>query len=207
MQSFQEQETTRLRHFHYVTALLLLAVMLLAGCKKPEPPTSSIKLKGSLDSSFTLYDPAGKQVSLTDFRGKAVLLFFGFVQCPDVCPTALTRAAHVKQLLGADADRLQVIFVSVDPERDTPEILREYTAAFGKDFLGLTADAQTIRKTADAFGIYYTKVPTGSSYTMDHTTISYLYAPDGKIYAAITADSPAEEVARDVRNVLADGTS
>ena len=186
----------------HVYLLALVVSLFLLGCERPAPPTSSVKLKGALEADFTLQDPDGNKVSLSDFKGKAVLLFFGFVHCPDVCPTALGRAAMVKQLLEKDADRLQVIFVSLDPARDTPQILREYTAAFGSDFLGLTSDEKTVEDTAKAFGIVYKKVPTQQSYTIDHSTISYLFAPSGKADAIIKAEAPAEEVARDVRRVL-----
>lgn len=130
------------------------------------------------------------------------MMFFGFTQCPDVCPTALVRAATVKQLLGADGDRLQVIFVTVDPERDTPEILKAYTAAFDPSFLGLYGDLKHTEETAKDFKVFYKKVPTGSSYTMDHSALSYVYDPDGKLRLVLRHTQSAEEYAADLRQLL-----
>ena len=154
---------------------------------------------------FHLSDPDGRVRSLVDFRGQVVLLFFGFTQCPDVCPTALARAAQVKQLLGAQADKLQVIFVTVDPERDSPVVLRAYTRAFNPDFLGLRGDLQTTKQTAQDFKVFFAKVPTGSSYTMDHTAITYSFDPRGNLRLAIRHAQSAESVAADVRVLLRGG--
>lgn len=153
---------------------------------------------------FHLSDPDGRVRTLTDFQGQVVLLFFGFTQCPDVCPTALTRAARVEELLGAQADKLQVIFVTIDPERDSAAVLRAYTHAFHPGFLGLRSDEQTTRQAAQDFKIFYAKVPTGSSYTMDHTAITYAFDPRGKLRLAIKHTQSAESVAADVRLLLKD---
>lgn len=152
---------------------------------------------------FRLSDPDGRERTLADFRGKAVLLYFGFTQCPDVCPTALIRAAEVRQLLGALKDRLQVIFITVDPERDTAPMLREYTAAFDPSFLGLSGSLQRIRETADEFKVYYKKVPTGSSYTMDHSALSYVFDPEGRLRLALRHEQTADDYAHDIRQLLA----
>ncbi|MDB6079688.1 MAG: hypothetical protein JWO82_3435 [Akkermansiaceae bacterium] len=153
---------------------------------------------------FSLTDPDGKVRHLADFKGKAVLIFFGFTQCPVICPTALSRAVEIKKLLGADGARLQVLFVSVDPERDTPEILRGYTQAFDPSFLGLTTDAAHLKETAKDFKITYEKVPTGSSYTMDHSVVSYLYDPAGRIRLVLNHARTAEECAQDIAAILKD---
>jgi protein SCO1 len=131
-----------------------------------------------------------------------VMLYFGFVQCPDVCPTALTRAAAVKQRLGTDGDQLQVIFVTVDPERDTPPLLREYMAAFDPSFVALTGSAEQIQVAADGFRVYYKKVPTGSGYTMDHSSLSYLFDRQGRIRVALRHEQTADDYAADVRRLL-----
>ena len=123
-------------------------------------------------------------------------------QCPDVCPTALSRAAEVRRALQQDAERLQVIFVTLDPQRDTPAVLKTYTAAFDPSFTGLYGDLDTIQKTAKEFRIYYTMVPTGSSYTVDHSAISYLIDPAGKLRRAIRPAATVEEVAAEVRALL-----
>jgi protein SCO1 len=165
----------------------------------------SVDLTGAdFGRDFRLSDPDGRIRSLSDFRGQVVLLFFGFTQCPDVCPTALARAAKVKQLLGARADKLQVIFVTLDPERDSPVVLRAYTRVFHPTFLGLRGDVQLTRQTAQDFKIFFAKVPTGTSYTMDHTAISYAFDPRGKLRLAIRHAQSAESVAADVRLLLKD---
>jgi protein SCO1 len=152
--------------------------------------------------NFSLLDPDGRTRTLADFKGKAVLIFFGFTQCPDVCPTALARAAEVMKLLGPDAAKLQVIFVTVDPERDTPAMLRNYTAAFHPLFLGLHADLATTAATAKDFKVFYAKVPTGSSYTMDHSAMSYAFDPKGQLRLAVQHSMPADKVATDLKRLL-----
>ena len=151
---------------------------------------------------FRLTDVDGQERTLADWRGKLVLLYFGFVQCPDVCPTALTRAVDTKRLLGADGEQLQVIFVTVDPERDTPEILRDYMAAFDPSFVALRADAGRLKQTAADFKVYYKKVPTGSSYTMDHTALSYIFDTEGRLRLALRHEQSAEDYAHDIALLL-----
>jgi protein SCO1/2 len=194
----------RRRAFSFLIAALAAAG--LPGCGRPQQgPWHAVDITGAdYAQDFSLLDPDGRMRTLADFRGQAVLVFFGFTQCPDVCPTALARAAEVMQLLGDDARRLQVIFVTVDPERDTPELLRAYTGAFHPSFLGLHADLETTAATARAFKIFYRKVPTGSSYTMDHTALSYAYDPQGRLRLAVRHETPAADVAADIARLLAD---
>ncbi|MDR2032837.1 MAG: SCO family protein [Azoarcus sp.] len=178
---------------------VLGALALPGGCGGDGPRFHNTDIGGAnYGSDFALFDPDGKTRRLADFRGKAVMLFFGFIQCPDVCPSTLLRASEVRRLLGADGERLQIIFVTLDPERDAPEILREYTAAFGADVLGLYATPEKTRALADDFRIYYRKVPTGGSYTIDHSAISYLYDPEGRLRLAVGHQSPAATIAADV---------
>ena len=151
---------------------------------------------------FALLDPDGNTRRLSEFRGKVVMVFFGFVQCPDVCPTALQRAAAVRRLLGADGERFQIIFITLDPERDLPEVLREYSAAFDAGVLALYGTPEKIQETADAFRIYFRKVPTGFGYTIDHTATSYVYDPEGRLRLAVTHQSTAESIAADVALLL-----
>lgn len=153
---------------------------------------------------FSLTDFHGQSRTLADYRGQVVMLYFGFVQCPDVCPTALARASAVMQQLGTEASRVQLLFVTVDPERDTPELLREYMAAFDPRFVALTGRLDQIQATADAFRVYFKKVPTGSSYTMDHTALTYLFDPTGRIRVALRHEQTAEDYAADVRRLLAE---
>jgi protein SCO1 len=131
-----------------------------------------------------------------------VMLFFGLTQRPDVCPTALARAADVMQRLGAQASRLQVIFITVDPERDSPAVLREYPRAFHPSFIGLHADLATTEATAKAFKVYYRKVPTGSSYTLDHTATSYVFDPTGRLRLAVRHAQDAASVTADITRLL-----
>ena len=156
-------------------------------------------------SELRLNDPAGQPRTLEDFRGQVVLLFFGFTQCHDVCPTALARAAEVKRLLGENGARLQVLFVSVDPERDTPEVLRAYTAAFDPAFLGLRGDAQQTAQVAKEFRVFYKQVPTGNSYTVDHSALSYLIDPQGRLRVALRHEQTAADFAADVQQLLRAG--
>jgi protein SCO1/2 len=132
------------------------------------------------------------------------MLYFGFVQCPDVCPTALARASAVMQQLGTDAGRVRLLFVTVDPERDTPELLRAYLAAFDPRFVALTGNLAQIQATADAFRAVFKKVPTGSSYTMDHTALTYLFDPAGRIRVALRHEQTVDDYTADVRRLLAE---
>lgn len=180
----------------------------MAGCNRTgdaaAPGFRGIDLTGApYGRDFRLTDADGHERTLANYKGKAVLLYFGFTQCPDVCPTALIRAAEVRKLLGADGDKLQVIFITVDPERDTPEVIKAYTAAFDPSFIGLYGDAKRTRETADEFKVYYKQVPTGSSYTMDHSALSYAFDPQGRLRLALRHEQTAEDYAHDLRQLLA----
>lgn len=183
---------------------------LLSGCDRLSPGGSAaapsfkgIDITGAdYAKGFSLTDFNGQARTLADLKGKVVMLYFGFVQCPDVCPTALTRAAVVMERLGPQAADLQVIFVTVDPERDTPELLREYMKAFHPDFLALTGSAEQIAQTAKDFRAFYKKVPTGSSYTMDHTALSYLFDRQGRIRVALRHEQTADDYTADIRALL-----
>jgi protein SCO1/2 len=153
---------------------------------------------------FSLTDFHGRSRTLADYRGQVVMLYFGFVQCPDVCPTALARASAVMQQLGTDAGRVRLLFVTVDPERDTPELLRAYLAAFDPRFVALTGNLAQIQATADAFRAVFKKVPTGSSYTMDHTALTYLFDPAGRIRVALRHEQTVDDYTADVRRLLAE---
>lgn len=186
------------------------AAGLLSGCDRlspgGQPATPSFKgidITGAdYARGFSLTDFNGQTRTLADFQGRVVMLYFGFVQCPDVCPTALTRAAAVMERLGPRAGDLQVVFVTVDPERDTHELLREYMAAFHPSFLALTGNAEQIAQTAKDFRAFYKKVPTGSSYTMDHTALSYLFDRQGRIRVALRHEQTADDYTADVLALL-----
>jgi protein SCO1/2 len=153
---------------------------------------------------FALPDQDGKVRSLKDFAGKVVVVFFGYTQCPDVCPTTMQELAQVKEMLGPDGERLQAVFVTVDPERDTPELLKAYMANFDPSFVALRGDdAQTIAVAKD-FKIYFKKVDgqTPTSYTMDHSAGSYIFDPAGRVRVYSRYGSGPDAVAQDVRSLL-----
>jgi protein SCO1/2 len=195
-------------------ALLGLAISsaTLLGCDLrvagATPAFVGIDITGaSYGKGFSLLDAHGQRRTLEEFRGKVVMLYFGFVQCPDVCPTALGRAAAVMQELGPQASDVQLIFVTVDPERDTPELLREYMAAFDSRFVALTGALPDIEQTAREFKAYFSKVPTGSSYTMDHTALTYLFDRQGRIRVALRHEQAAQDYLADIRLLLAEKAS
>lgn len=182
---------------------LALGVLALAGCQRPQPVFNGTVISGvDYGKDFRLTDPDGKERTLNDFRGMVVLLFFGFTQCPDVCPTALARAAQARKLLGADAAKVQAIFVTVDPQRDSPALLRAYTQSFDPTFLGLHTDLEHTAATAKDFRVFYQKVPTGGSYTMDHTAITYIFDTRGRLRLAMRHDLNAAQFAADIRVLL-----
>ncbi len=195
--------TNRARVHVLTGAVLALLVSMAGGCSRSDEPVvgqfKGLDITGApYGKDFKLTDHNGQERTLADFKGKVVMLYFGFVQCPDVCPTALARAVETKHLLGADGERLQVIFVTVDPERDTAPILKEYMAAFDPNFLALSGDLQRTRDTADSFKAYFKKVPTGGSYTMDHSALSYLFDPSGTLRVAMRHEQTAQDYAHDI---------
>ena len=181
-----------------------IAGLSLLGCDSQSSlPVEGMDLTGAEHGKdFALFDAQGQQRSVKDFAGSVVVVFFGYTQCPDVCPTSMQELAEVKQMLGKDAGRLQGIFVTVDPERDTPEVLKAYTAAFDPSFIGLYGDLERTAQIAKDFKVYYKKMPTGSSYTMDHTSLSYVYDPLGKLRLALRHEQPAQDYADDIRKLL-----
>jgi protein SCO1/2 len=163
----------------------------------------AIDLTGAtIGPDFQLSYPDGKPASMRDFRGKYVLLFFGFTQCPDVCPTALSRAVEIKRLLGADGNKLQVVFVTIDPERDTGPLLLEYMRAFDPTFLAVRGTAAQTAKVAQDFKIIYRKVPSGASYSMDHTAITYVFDASGRIRLGLKHEQTAQQCADDLRQLI-----
>jgi protein SCO1/2 len=161
--------------------------------------------KPSVGGPFTLLDKAGHDVTDRAFRGKYMLVYFGYTTCPDVCPTTLADVAAALDSLGAKAASVQPVFVTVDPERDTPPVVGEYVANFGDRWVGLTGSAAQIATVAKEYRVYYAKHPTGSGpldYTMDHSSILYLMGPDGRFLAPIPADAPPPAMASDIARHL-----
>ena len=153
---------------------------------------------------FSLPDVNGETRTLKDFAGRVVVVFFGFVQCPDVCPTTLSEWQQVKQALGSDGERVQVVFVTVDPQRDTPEVLRAYMQSFDPSFVALVPDASTLRKVADEYKVHYRQVdgPTPTSYTMEHTAGAYIYDPSGALRLYARYGASVESLVQDVKLLL-----
>jgi len=192
------------RRFVLRSGAAAIAAALLAACGK-KPSFNSTDVSGSdLGTDLSLTDFNGKPRTLQDFKGKVLVVFFGFVQCPDVCPTALAEFKQVKNQLGQDGERLQVVFVTVDPERDTPEILREYVTQFDPSFLGLRGDADATARVAKSFKVFYAKVPgkEPGSYTMDHTAGVYIYDPEGHLRLFARHNTGAEALTSDIRQLL-----
>ncbi|OGA00581.1 MAG: hypothetical protein A2Z64_00420 [Betaproteobacteria bacterium RIFCSPLOWO2_02_67_12] len=188
------------------SSLGLLLAALLAACQPAGPKFKSTDLTGAdYGRSFALTDHAGKPRTLADFRGKLVVLSFGFTHCPDICPTILADLAGAMQSLGAEAARVQVLFVTVDPERDTPELLATYVAAFDPRFVGLSGDLEAIRQTAKEFKIFFEKQPTGSSYTVNHSAQSYVIDAQGRLRLFVRHDRIAADLAEDLRTLLRQG--
>ncbi|MBZ0134454.1 SCO family protein [Comamonas flocculans] len=180
-----------------------MVALALAGCERSPPSYLAIDLTGAdFGRTFALQDPGGRTRTLDEFKGRYVMLFFGFTQCPDVCPTALARAVEVRRLLGPDADKLQVLLVTVDPERETTEVLRSYTAAFDPGFIALRGDAQATEAVAREFKIHYARVPTGNAYTMDHTALTYILDVEGRLRLAVRHEQTPQEVAQDLRTLM-----
>jgi len=179
----------------------ILSAGFLAACGEQKPAFSSIDITGAdYGKNFALPDQNGQMRHLADFAGKVVVVFFGYTQCPDVCPTTLAELAEVKKLLGKDGDRLQALFVTVDPERDTPELLKAYMANFDPSFLALRPVPQELEGVAKDFKIYYKKVPGASatSYTMDHSAGSYIFDPQGQLRLFTRYGSGAPVLAADI---------
>jgi protein SCO1/2 len=183
----------------------IAAAMLLAACSPEAPTFKGADITGaSFGRELALADHHGKARTLADFRGKAVVIFFGFTQCPDVCPTALSALAEAMRRLGPDATRVQVLFVTIDPERDTADLLSRYVPAFHPSFLGLRGDAEATARVAKEFKVLYQKVPgqTPDTYTMDHSAGLYLLDPQGRLRVFESHGQGAEAIAHDLAQLL-----
>ena len=186
-------------------ALLLAATLALAACGPAEPQFRSADITGTTyGRDFALTDHNGKAVTLADYRGKAVVLFFGYTQCPDVCPTTLSELAAAIEKLGPAAKDVQVLFVTVDPERDTPALLAQYVPAFNPSFVGLYGDAAALERTAKEFRIVYQKQEgrEPGSYTMDHSAGTFVFDPQGRLRLYVGYGQGADVFAHDLAELL-----
>jgi protein SCO1/2 len=184
---------------------LVIGALVVGGCGNPPARFESVDITGAdYAKDFRLTDASGQARSLADYRGKVVLLFFGYTQCPDVCPTTLADLKKVMQTLGPDADRAQVLFVTLDPARDTPALLAQYVPSFDARFVGLRGDDEATARTAKDFKVFFQKVPSaaGGGYTLDHTAGTYVFGPDGRIRLFVRQGEGAAAIAHDVRLLL-----
>lgn len=198
--------TTR-NMLRFVAACATLGLAgLFSACSPSAQHFTAIDITGAdYAKDFVLADHNGQLRRLKDFEGKVVMVFFGYTQCPDVCPTSMLEMAEIKQLLGKDGARIQGLFVTVDPARDQPEMLKEYMAAFDPSFLALVPTPEQLSALAKDFKVYYKKVdgPTPTSYTMDHTAGSYVYDTRGALRLFTRYGTKPELTAADIRQLLA----
>jgi len=193
----------------FLTAACALTVS-IAACDKLPGKQQQVAFQNTdvtgLDyaKGFALTDHTGKPRTLADFKGKVVVVFFGYTQCPDVCPTTMAEMASVMQKLGPLADQVQVLFITLDPERDTQQLLASYVPAFDKRFIGLRGTPGQTAKTAREFKVFYAKVPGAdpNSYTIDHTAGSYVFDRDGRLRLFIRHGQGPDPIVHDLRQLL-----
>lgn len=187
--------------------LFLIVALLLIGCT-PAPHFHATDVTGgAMGVDFSLQDPYGKQRRLSDFKSKVAIVFFGYTQCPDVCPTTLSTLKQTMALLGAESHRIQVIFITLDPERDTAELLAQYMPSFDPSFLGLRGSLAETEATATAFKVFYKKQPgsTPEVYSVDHSAGVYIYDLQGRLRLYVKYGESAQHIAEDIRLLLAEG--
>lgn len=185
-----------------VAALLLAG---LAACQKTPPAFQGIDITGAdYARQLNLTDADGQARTLADFKGKVAIVFFGYTQCPDVCPTTLSEIAAVKKKLGAEGDKVVGVFVTIDPERDSAAVLKSYVGSFGPGFVALRGSVDQTKEVAREFKVFYAKVPgtTDGSYTMDHTANSFVFDPQGRVRLAERYGAGADALAQDVKALL-----
>jgi protein SCO1/2 len=187
------------------SAVVLGIAMLTATPTAPaaEFRTSDVTGQGYGDAIPALVDQDGRTRGRDDFKGRVTVLLFGFTHCPDLCPTTLSNLAVVLDELGEDRDRVQIAFITVDPERDTSEVLRDYLSGFGPNFTGLTGEPAAIRKAAKTFKVFFQKKPLpDGDYTMDHSALIYILDPQARVRLMATANRRPTEIAHDVLKLL-----
>jgi protein SCO1/2 len=187
--------------------VLLLAACLAAGCGQPGPQFRNVDITGAdYGKDFHLTDHTGKPRQLADFRGKIVLLFFGYTHCPDVCPVTMGQLGLLMKELGPDAKRVQVLFVTLDPERDTKELLAQYVPAFNPDFLGLYGNMAATQETAKAFHVFFEKQSgkTPEAYTIDHTAGTFVFDTQGRLRLFVRYGQEGADLLADLRTLFAE---
>jgi len=201
------EEQSKPMRVRLALALATMVTMgaLLGACAPSGQKFNSTDITGAeYGKDFKLTDHAGKVRTLADFKGRAVVMFFGYTRCPDVCPTTMVEMKHVIEYLGEEGKRVQVLFVTIDPERDKPELLAQYVPAFDPGFLGLYGDLETTQKTAKDFKVFFQKVPgkTADSYTMDHTAGSYVFDPLGRLRLFVRHGGDTGPLVADLKALL-----
>ncbi|MDS1139523.1 SCO family protein [Pusillimonas sp. SM2304] len=177
----------------------------LSACGKEDIAFIGSDITGTkLGREMAMVDGTGQVRTLADYKGKVAVVFFGFTQCPDVCPTAMAELSETMELLGEDAGKVQVLMISVDPARDTPEVLSAYVTAFHPSFVGLTGSPEQLSATAKSFKAYYAKSPgaTPEQYSMDHASSFYLIDPKGEARVLVSGNASAQDIASDIRQLL-----
>jgi len=186
-------------------AMMLASTVLFTACSEQKPAFAAIDVTGAdYAKDFSLTDHNGQARSIKDFQGKVVVMFFGYTQCPDVCPTSMAEIAEVRKQLGKDGEKVQALFVTVDPERDTPEVLKGYMGNFDPTFLALYATPDKLAATAKDFKVYYKKVEgkTPTSYTMDHSAGSYIYDTKGALRLYTRYGTGVQPLVSDIKLLL-----
>ena len=188
-----------------IAGLVLALCFAIAGCDPGQPAFNSIDITGApYARDFALTDSSGKPRALADFKGKVVAVFFGYTHCPDVCPTTMADLAAIKQKLGPAGDGLQVVFITLDPERDTNPMLQSYVPKFDPSFIALRGDADQTAKTAKEFKVFYQKVAGDApdAYTLDHTAGTFVFDRDGKIRLFVKYGETPDRVQADLKRLL-----
>jgi protein SCO1/2 len=189
-----------------ISGILLALAVGFSACTPPSGPAfQGIDITGAnYAQALSLPDTHGQRRSLADFKGKVVVVFFGYVQCPDVCPTTLAEIASIKQQLGKTGEDIQAVFVTIDPERDTPEILQAYVGNFGSDFIALRGNLTETEAAASSFKVFFAKVKgeTGGGYTMEHTAASFLFDRQGRVRVYSRYGAPQDALLADIKRLL-----
>ena len=197
--------TTRSNRFLYAAMGVLLAILLIGAGGFLWLSSGGANSPLGIGGPFSLQDGDGKPVTDKDFRGKYMLVYFGYTFCPDVCPTTLTAVADAMDKLGPAASRIQPLFITVDPKRDTPAVVRQYTAAFGPGIEGLTGTPDQIAEVTKEYRVYYAEHRTGpgpNDYSMDHSSVLYLMSPTGGFLAPLRADESGDEMAASLKKLM-----
>ena len=183
--------------------IILLLISTLLSCSDNNLIFNGSNLtEAKLDSNFELTSHKGEKKTTKDFKGKVVAIFFGFTNCPDICPTTMIELKNIKSQLGKNSNQLEVLFISLDPERDTQEVLRKYMPSFNSSFIGLTGTIENIKKITQQFKVYRKKVKQGDSYTIDHSSGIYLLDKNGKIRVRHPYGSKIKLIVEDIKKLI-----